>query len=197
MSHRPTKEDIERQDRYLIKRQQDFRHAADTVTQAFVERPEVTKVVLFGSVARPLWREVPRFSPYRRYRIEVLHKCKDVDLAVWLSTTDQLFELNRARNRALSPLYKEMGIGVAQHQVDVFLFAPADDRYLGRLCCFSSCPKGKIDCLTPGCGDTPHLKQHEDFTLTPDALADDRTFGLFDRQTGIRQKAVDLPQLAL
>ena len=86
MSRRPSRADIERQNGYLIKRQQDFRHAADAVTQAFIKRPEVKKVALFGSVAQPLWREVPRFSPYRRYRIEVLHECKDVDLAVWLNT---------------------------------------------------------------------------------------------------------------
>ncbi len=86
----PSRADGAREDRYQIKRQQDFRAAADAVAAALAPVPEIEKIALFGSVARPLFREVPRFQPYRRLGIEILHECKDVDLAVWLTGTGRL-----------------------------------------------------------------------------------------------------------
>jgi hypothetical protein len=152
MPCRPSRADIDRQDQYQLKRQQDFRTAADAVAAALEAFTEVEKIALFGSAARPLVREVPRFQPYRQLGIEVLHECKDVDLAVWLAGTNRLRDLGRARSQALSQLYARTGTGVAQHQVDVFLLASCDGHYLGRLCGFASCPKGKPECLVPGCG---------------------------------------------
>lgn len=37
--------------------------------------------------------------------------------------------------------------------------------WLGRLCTFAVCPKGKRQCLVPGCGETKLLQQHEDFVF--------------------------------
>lgn len=91
-------------------------------------------MALFGSVARPLTREVPRFQPYRRLGIEQLHECKDVDLAVWITDLACLSDLGRARNQAVSQVAPAAGPGVAHHQVDIFLFDFASDTYLGRLC---------------------------------------------------------------
>ena len=56
------------------------------------------------------------------------------------------------------------GPSVASHQLDVFLIEPGSDRYLGRLCSFSACPKGKRDCLVPGCGAIPFNKIVAEFT---------------------------------
>ncbi|MBA3811297.1 MAG: hypothetical protein H0X27_06575 [Caulobacteraceae bacterium] len=84
------------------------------------------------------------------------------------------------------------GPGVAHHHADIFLFEPGSDRYLGRLCGYAQCPKGKSDCLTPGCGLAPFLKQHEGFSLYLDALAPDRTVPLFDRAAGLLRLAADL-----
>jgi hypothetical protein len=153
--------------------------------------PEVQKIALFGSVARSLDREVPRFQPYRRLGIEVLHECSDVDLAVWLTSFDRLRDLGRARSRTTSRLFDAVGVGVAHHQVDVLLFAVSDGRYLGRLCSFAACPKGKPDCRVSGCGATAFLKQHEGFVLAADAL--DNAAVLFDRRSGARSMAVELP----
>ncbi len=188
---RPSRADVARQDQYQIERQQDFRSAADAVASALAPLPEIEKIALFGSVARPLFREVPRFQPYRRLGIEILHECKDVDLAVWLTGTGRLRELGRARNLAVSQLFARTGVGVANHQVDVFLLAHADGRYLGRLCKFSDCPKGKRECAAPGCGATGFLRQHEGFELSARAFANAVT--LFDRQTGVGSLAVELP----
>jgi hypothetical protein len=44
--------------------------------------------------------------------------------------------------------------------------------YLGRLCYFAQCPKGKPDCRVEGCGAMPFLKQHEDFVLAATPIAD-------------------------
>jgi hypothetical protein len=181
------------QDRYQLERQRIFRVASDAVTAGLARFDEIEAVALFGSVAVPLWREVPRFREFRRYEIEVWHECKDIDLAVWLSRLDRLSELDRAAAQALSRLSSERDIGVAHHQADIFLLEPGTDRYLGRLCHFSTCPKGKIECLVPGCGREPFLKQHEDFKFARDALAEGRVIRLYDKQRGILHRAEDIP----
>jgi hypothetical protein len=184
--HRPPaertwEEEIQEEDRLLLRRQAGFRAGADYVTCAFARLPFVERVVLIGSVAQPLWREVPRFQEFRRARVELWHECKDVDLAVWTSDTSQLGSLRQAVGRAVNALLDETQIGVAHHQVDVFLLEPGTDRYLGRLCCFATCPKGKPECRVPGCGASPFLQQHEDFAFDPRALDPARSVALFDR----------------
>jgi hypothetical protein len=97
----PTVREIAEQDAYLLQRQAEFRLAADAVAKAFAAFPEVAAVALFGSVALPLEREVPRFREYRRAGIEVWHECKDVDLAVWIDRIDNLEALAKAERQAL------------------------------------------------------------------------------------------------
>jgi hypothetical protein len=147
----------------MRRRHGQFRMAAEAVAEAMSLLPEVEKVALFGSVARPLEKEVPCFRRFRRARIEISHECKDVDLAVWVSGVGRLKALQKARSGALNDLLAERNIGVAHHQVDVFFLEPGTDRYLGRLCRFGQCPKGKDECRVPGCGATPLLRQHERF----------------------------------
>ena len=118
---------IAEQNQHLLQRQQEFRLAADGVAAAWSRRPEVEAVALFGSVAGPLWKEVPRFRAYRRAGIGLWHECKDLDLALWLSSTIELGGLRKAKTRALAEMYQETGIGVASHQVDVFVLAPGTD----------------------------------------------------------------------
>lgn len=169
----PDEDDIASQNRYQLKRQRNFRTAAETVARALSQLPEVRKVVLFGSVSRPLKKEVPRFREYRSRGIEVLHECNDVDLAVWVSRLDGLKSLQKARSQALNDLLREANIGVAHQQVEIFLMEPGTDRYLGRLCCFGNCPKGKADCIAPRCGQKRFLKQIDGFKFRKDALDTD------------------------
>ncbi len=197
MPRRPSSSEIALEDKRQLKRQRDFRAAADAVAFALTAFEEVEKIALFGSAARSLSREVPRFQPYRRFGIELLHECKDVDLAVWLSGTDRLRDLGRARSQAVLKLHEWTGAGGAHHQVDVFLLACEDGRYLGRLCCFAICPKLKPECLVTGCGATPFLRQHEGFMLSFDALTGGNARVLFDRQAGIRTLAAELAQQQL
>jgi hypothetical protein len=189
---RPTRREIAAQDRQMLIRQAQFRLAADAVTAALSGIPEVAAVALIGSVARPLWREVPRFQPFRDWDVPVWHECKDVDLAVWLDRLDRLQTLNRARSMALHQLFKEKQIGVAHHQVEIFILQGEVNVYRGRLCPFSQCPKGKRECLVPGCGREPFLQQHAGFTFWPDALAPDRIMHLYDRRRGILRCASEI-----
>jgi hypothetical protein len=175
----------------MLDRQAQFRLAADAVTAALAGVPEVAAVALIGSVARPLWREVPRFQPFRHWDVSVWHECKDVDLAVWLDRLDRLQTLNRARSMALHQLYEEKQIGVAHHQVEIFILQGEVSAYRGRLCPFSQCPKGKRECLVPGCGRDPFLQQHAGFTFWPGALAPDRIMHLYDRRRGILRRAAE------
>ena len=188
-----TRRQIAEEDRQMLVRQAQFRMAADAVTVALAELPEVAAVALIGSVARPLWREVPRFTPFRRQRIRIWHECSDVDLAVWLDRLDGLKVLQRARGSALQRLWAERHVGVAHHQVEIFVMRAGTHEYLGRLCTYGECPKGKRECEVPGCGREPFLKQHVEFTFWPDALAEDRSMRLYERGRGIVRRAADTP----
>ncbi len=196
-SEEVTPRGVAEDDRWMLERQRHFRLAADAVTAAFMAFPEVAAVALFGSVAVPLRREVPRFRRYRRRRIALWHECKDVDLALWLDRLDGLQALNRARSRAVQRLHAETGIGVAHHQVDVFVLHPGTDEYLGRLCVFGQCPKGKIECLAPGCGRPQFLRQHSGFRLRRDALAEGKIMRLYERGAGLLRRAADTPPLGV
>jgi hypothetical protein len=167
----------------MLRRQSEFAVAAEYVARAFARFPEVAKVALIGSVAVPLKKEVPRFKAFRRAGVALYHECKDVDVAVWLTSLANLRELGKARGKAMNELLANEDIGVAHHQIDVFLLEPGTNRYLGRLCIFGQCPKGKPECRVPGCGETLFLQQHEGFRLRPDALAAERISILFERTT--------------
>ena len=185
---------IEEQNQYMLRRQHDFRCAADIVTDALMAFEEVEAVAVIGSVAKPLWKEVPRFSEFRRARIEVWHECKDLDLAVWISSQSRLGALRRARDAALRRAYESgTGPGTANHEVDVFLIEPETDRYLGRLCHYSTCPKHKPDCYVPGCGAVPFNKCVEGFTPHADLLASATHAMLYRRGVGRLRSALDLP----
>ena len=124
---------LEEENERMIRRQREFRAAADVVARAWLAFPEVQAVAVIGSVAKALWKEVPRFSEFRRARIEIWHECSDLDLALWIDSQHRLGELRRAANLALRDAFEAgTGISVASHQLDVFLIEPGSDRYLGR-----------------------------------------------------------------
>lgn len=189
----PSALEIKSQNEHLWRRWEQFRLAGERVASALSELPEVQKISLIGSCARPLWKEVPRFREYRRARIEVWHEVKDVDLAVWLTEFGRLKELHRAKMAALNDLLATKKIGVASHQVEIFLFEPGSDRYQGRLCAFAACPKGKPDCQVEGCGRIRFLKRHENFRWRPEALSPDRSFVFYENGRFISLPATDGP----
>jgi len=194
MTRTPTKGTIAKEEQGLLERQRVFRVVADRLTAALARCNDIEAIALIGSVARPLRREVSRFAPYRQLRLPIAHECKDVDLAVWVSRVDRLDELRRARGRVINEIIAERGHGPAVHEIEVFLLEPITDRYLGRLCYFRQCPAGKRDCLAVGCGQHQFLKQHDDFSFWPEAIAEGAAVRLYDRAGGgIIAQAADLP----
>lgn len=187
------KAEIEETNQSLVRQQLRFRAAADAVAAALAAFDEVLAIGLTGSVAKPLFKQVPRFSQYRRAGIEVWHECKDLDLAVWIDTRDRLNQMRRAKDKALLSLGSSAG-GVASHQADIFLFEPGSDRYLGRLCWFNACPKGKPECRVPGCGDVAFNQIHEDFYPDASLLITARDNMLYEKGKGILMSALDLPR---
>ena len=176
-----TRKEIAEEDRLMLRRREGFRTAAEYVAAEFAHIPAVEKVVLFGSVALPLGREVPRFRKFRRAGVEICHECKDVDLAVWLADLDCLAALQKARSSAVNRLLEEKKIGVAHHQVDVFVMDAGTGRHLGRLCTYRQCPKEKERCLVPGCGEVPFLRQHEGFVFDAKCLEPNVSVLLYSR----------------
>jgi hypothetical protein len=186
----PTREEIEDEDRFRLRHREAFRRAADYVATAFGRLTFVERVVLFGSVAQPPRKEPPRQRRYRRAGARLWHESKDVDLAVWVSDLSDLRALQKARGRAVNALLADLEMGVAHHQVDVFLLEPRTSRYLGRLCHFGTCPKGKVECRVAGCGAALFLRQHERFVFDPRAL-ESGGIVLFDRGSGLPSAADD------
>jgi hypothetical protein len=185
--------DIERENRVLLERQRQFRGAADVATDAWMAFPVVRAIAAIGSVARPLWKEVPRFHEYRSRGIELWHECGDLDLAVWLDSLNGLDALRRTRARALREMFEAgASFGIVGHQVDTFLFEPDSQRYLGRLCSFNQCPKGKRDCQVSGCGAIPFNKVIDGFIPRDDLLVG--AVMLYERGIGRLRLAADLPQ---
>jgi len=109
---------VEEYDQAMIRRQKEFRTAAEYVAKSLGAIPPVQKVVLFGSVASPLQREAPRHRPLRGTGAQVLHECKDIDLAVWPTDLGCLRELQRARADALQRLLTTLSSGANRpHEV--------------------------------------------------------------------------------
>lgn len=191
----PTTARLQQDNAFLLKSQQRFRRAADVVVKAWSTFPEVVTIAVIGSVAKPLWKEVPRFAPYRRRGIPLWHECKDLDLALWVDDLTSLGALRRAKAAALRKEHEQQpDFGVADHQVDVFLFEPGTDAYLGRLCNFNRCPKGRPECTVPGCGTVPFMRQFADFSLWSDILADSDNATLYTRDGGIQRSALTLAE---
>ena len=185
---------IHQQDRGMLRLQHDFRRAADIVTDALMAFEEVEAIAVIGSVAKSLWKEIPRFREFRRAGIEIWHECKDLDLAVWITSQRRLDALRHARDTSLRKAYESgTGPSTANHQVEIFLIEPGSDRYLGRLCSFNQCPKGKRDCAVPGCGAIPFNKKVDGFVAHADLLASASYATLYQRGRGRLRSALELP----
>jgi hypothetical protein len=185
--HAPVSQgEIDDDNRRMLLRRDCLRRFAELFAGIAAQLEFVTRIVLFGSVAAPLKKEVPRFSRLRRARIAVWHECKDVDLAIWVTDLGRLRELKRAISLAVNQWQliatEEHLPGIPHHQVDVFLLEPGTGRYRGNLCIFGQCPKGKPECEIPGCGAQPFLQLYENFRFDPSAPIRPPAVVLYDRK---------------
>lgn len=177
--------EINEENRILLMRRDSFRRFADLFARVGAERDFVQRIVLFGSVAAPLKKEVPRFRRFRRAGIAVWHECNDVDLAVWINDLTHLRELKRGVTDAINlwqtQARQENLPGVPNHAVAVFLMEPGTNRYRGNLCHYAQCPKDKPECEVAGCGAQPFLQLYEDFKFDRFAPFGEHAVVLFDR----------------
>ncbi|WP_293867618.1 hypothetical protein [uncultured Alsobacter sp.] len=185
---------IDEQNEYLLRQQRHLRIAADVVAEALAEFEEVEAVAVVGSVAKPLWKEVPRFAGFRQKRIELWHECFSVDLAVWLDHQHRLAQLRQASNKVLREAYEAgKGISVANHQVNMLLFPAGSSAFAGVLCHYKECPRGKIDCRAPGCGTVPYNRVVMNFVQRPSLLEGVEEAMLYRRGVGRLRSALELP----
>jgi hypothetical protein len=177
--------EINEENRILRMRYDCFRQFAELFARVASQIDFVQRIVLFGSVAAPLTKEVPRFRRFRRASIAVWRECKDVDLAVWVSDLTRLRQLKSAVSDATNlwqAIANQKNLpGVPHHAVDVFLLEPGTHRYRGNLCHYGQCPKGKPECEVAGCGAQPFLQLYEDFKFDRRAPFGEHAAVLFDR----------------
>lgn len=175
--------EIAEADREQLKRHENFRKAARALSQRLQTLPEVQKVVLFGSVALPLWKEVPRFSRLRNKRIKIYHECANIDIAVWLTTPERAPDIRKLVSSTVNDL-NDLGtnLSIAHHVFSVHLVDTATTRYHGMVCHYGQCPKGKRECLVPGCGDSKFVRVLEHFELKPARLNSHNSQVLFERE---------------
>ena len=65
---------IDEENRRQIARQREFRIAADWIAEEWSQFTEIVSIAITGSVAKPLWKEVPRFASFRARGIELWHE---------------------------------------------------------------------------------------------------------------------------
>ncbi len=154
---------------------QDCLEIAKLLAEQISKNPSVQKVALFGSVAK-----------YHLKLSEKKKNYKDIDIAIWLNSMDELPLLRRTRALTCAQYSKTHNIGFADHELDIFIMEANSEKFLGFLCYFNKCPKysGKFlkdDCSAKGCGDSPFLKQYLHFSLDPKALDKEKIIILYDQ----------------
>jgi uncharacterized protein YnzC (UPF0291/DUF896 family) len=176
---------VDEENRRSLKRRDDFRFAADFIAEQMKSVPEVVRIKLFGSVAGPLELISHKFQKHRHYGKVFYREVGDLDLAVWLTGYDSIETIQSIRNKSSGLLYSEKGIGIAHHQIEIFIFYAITNEYIGRICIFSKCPNaGKKECRVEGCGAIRHVRKHEEFSLYEDALSEEKSVVLFEREQG-------------
>ncbi len=174
--------EIYEEDQHMLKRQEDFRKAARLLTQKLSIMPEVTKVVLFGSTALPLWKEVPRFQRLRTRHIKIYHECANIDLAIWVTTTSRASDIRKLAPATVNDLLaNDRHLSVAQHHFSMHLIDQATGRYLGMVCHYNQCPKHKPACQVPGCGSQKFVQIIPGYQLKPARLKSHNSQTLFVR----------------
>ena len=167
-----TRGEIAREDRLMLVRQDQFRKAARLLTKKLADMPPVRKVVLFGSVALPLWKEVPRHSRMHSRRIKIFHECQNIDLAVWVSTPSIADTIRRAHSAVVNELLdNEVHFQIAHHFFSTHLIDQATGKYHGMVCHYGQCPKRQKEaCRVPGCGEHKFVRVLPEFQLKPERL---------------------------
>jgi hypothetical protein len=178
-----TRGEIAREDLCMLRRQDQFRKAARLLTKKLADMPPVRKVVLFGSVALPLWKEVPMHSRMHSRRIKIFHECENIDLAVWVSTPSIAATIRRAHSAVVNELLdNEVHFEIAHHFFSTHLIDDLTGKYHGMVCHYGQCPKRQKEvCRVPGCGEHKFVRVLPGFRLKPERLHTHNSQVLFER----------------
>jgi hypothetical protein len=169
-------------DQAMLRRQSEFRKAAVALTSVLARMPEVSEVRLFGSVALPLWKEVPRHARLRHRRIRTFHECANIDLAVWVTSPEIAPQIRKTCSQLVNDLnQQDIHLGIAHHTFSIHLLQQPGSRYLGMVCHYNQCPKGKPECQVPGCGTYRLVQVLPWFQLKPARLNEFNSQLLFKR----------------
>jgi len=181
-------------DKAALRRYQGFLYAAVKLAEKLSKFSEVERIALFGSLAKPPFRERYRYKK----RIWAFHEPKDVDLAIWLSSLDNLGSMRRTLAMLIPSVIKKAP-GICEGAMELFVFSSTSSKYLGRVCHYKQCPRSGGNCMIEGCGTPRHLRIENDFTLRPDAVSRFNSQVLFERTPGNLLPAsnlyTDLPTL--
>ena len=88
----------------------------------------------------------------------------DIDLAVFIKTTDNINSLARVYRKAY---------GKYHHSLDVFVLRE-DRTFLGHICYRRGCPVQSIDCIVRGCGAIKYVRWFQDFEFDEKKFLKDR-----------------------
>lgn len=174
--------EIVEDDQRMLLRQKGFRNAARAVSEHLATMAEVQQVRLFGSVALPLWKEVPRHQRLRERKIRIYHECANIDLAVRVNLPVRADKMRKACTLVVNDLTaKDIYLNIAHHTFCIHLIEHQSNRYLGMVCHFNQCPKHKRECQVPGCGAMPFIQVLPWFRLKPERLNEFNSQILFER----------------
>lgn len=175
--------EIHEEDQRMLRRQMGFRNAARAVTARLATIPEVHEVRIFGSVALPLWKEVPRHSRLRHKNIRIYHECANIDLAVRVTSPSGAERMRKACSQVVNDLNEQdIYLNIAHHSFSIHLIDQTHNRYLGVVCHFNKCPKHKFECRVPECGANRFVQILPWFRLKPRRLNEFNSQLLFQRQ---------------
>lgn len=174
--------EIHEEDRRMLRRQMDFRNAARAVAGHLAAMPEVRQVRLFGSVALPLWKEVPCHPRLRQRNIRVFHECVNIDLAVWVTSPAIAERMRKVGSQVVNDLNaQDINLHIAHYIFSIHLVDQTRGRDLGMVCHFNQCPKHKSECQVPGCGAHRFVQILPGFQLKPRRLNEFNSQILFQR----------------
>lgn len=190
--------------------------AVSYVAREIAKVESVEKIVIFGSLAKnakkwmelegiattnlaeageywlfddPILLEAIHRDQQKRPRKSPFKLIKDVDLAIWISSTDELSLIRKALGTALKKYISCGKFGVSNNEFDIFLLDAGTNKYLGNLCRYATCPKEKDECNVRGCGKVPHLQKFKEFVLFPSAVNEVNRIDVYDKLGSSRIEA--------
>ena len=165
-------------DQHALRRYRDYIGIATLLAERLGTFQEVTKIALFGTLAQPPYRE-----PHpKKEGVLRLHFPENIDLAIWVSSLENLERFWRIRSLLL-PKICDQRIKVTAIPIELHLFSAQTSEYLGCVCRHRHCPHKTLPCRqTSECGNPQHLKITLDFVSATESFSEKHCLRLFERR---------------